>query len=608
MISDKIDLMKSKFNFTNKEISELLENIAAAYIVKNEDRFRIMAYEKAAGTINASAVDIKELWEQGKLDSLPGIGKKLAQYIDELFRSGKVKHFEQVLKDLPKALFEFMKIPGIGPKNAYKLCLKLKINDKKDSIERLKKAAELGKIRTIEGFGEKSEQEILQGIEELGRRGKRLLLPYALNIAQKVLSYLKKSSLIKKAEILGSLRRKAGTIGDIDIAIVSNKPEEAIKWFINYPHKIRLLEAGLTKASILIFDEQQIDLRVVENEAYGSLLQHFTGSKNHNIHLREIALKKGLSLSEYGIRKIKDIRYKIKDTIQFAEEKKFYNYLGMEWIMPELREDRGEIELALQNKLPKLVELKDIKGDLHLHSNFNIESSHDVGENSMEEMINKARLLNYNYIAFSEHNPSISQHSEKEIIDIIKRKKNVIDKLNYSIKNKTKKGTQKLFIFNSLEIDIRPDGRLAVPNKALAELDFGIASIHSSFKMSAEEITKRVLTAMAYPKIKILAHPTGRLLNKREGYELNWDKIFDFCKKNNKFLEINAYPQRLDLPDELVLEAIKNGVKLVINTDSHHLKEMELMKYGVFNGRRGWAKQDDIINTLSYNEIRKLLI
>jgi DNA polymerase (family 10) len=606
--------MSASHNFTNQQISELLDNMAAAYIVKNVDRFRIMAYEKAAAEIAASALDVANLWKEGKLDSIPGIGKQMTAYLDELFKTGKVKHFNNVFKDLPPAMFTFMKVPGIGPKNAYKLCLNLKITSASGALEKLKQAAESGKISQIEGFGEKSSQEILQGLGEMSRRTKRILLPQALRIGEEVLVYLKKHPAVAKGDMLGSLRRKKATIGDIDLAVVSSKPEEVIKWFTAYPKKLRVLEAGPTKASLIVAQEKQVDLRVVEEKEYGSLLQHFTGSKEHNIHLREVAIGKGMSLSEYGIKKLKAQSSKVKTIAQnsklmtFADEREFYNFLGMEWIPPELREDRGEIELALKHKLPKLVEAKDIKGDLHLHSDFAIETSHDLGVNTMKEIVVKAQSLNYEYICFSEHNPSTSKHNDEQIISIIKRKKEVIDKLNYSEKNNRIKRTNKVFIFNGLEIDIKPDGKRAIPDKALDLLDFAIVSVHSSFRMPKAEMTKRILTALDHPKVKILGHPTGRLLNRREGYDLDWEQIFDFCQKKQKIIEINAYPDRLDLPDELVVEAIKRGIKLVINTDAHLVEQMDFMLYGVFNARRGWAKASDIVNILGYNEIKKLLM
>lgn len=593
--------MKKEHYFSNQEVSKLLRSVAAAYEVKKEDRFKIMAYERAADSVEHCTSEIKDLWDDNKLNQLAGIGASIASHLDELFRTGKVKHFKDVFKGLPPSMFEFLGLPGVGAKTAYKLCLELKIKDPKKALTDLARAAKKGKIRTIEGFGEDSERTILKAIEEVKGRSERILLPQASVLAEQILAWLKKPKAVRRADPLGSLRRRVSTVGDIDIAVASDKPKEVVRHFSSYPKKKRVLEAGEAKASILLKGGQQIDLMVQPIDSYGALLQHFTGSKHHNIALRELAMKKRLSLSEYGIKKAGKL-------LKFKTEEEFYRALGLEYIPPEIRENNGEIEAALRSAqgkpggLPKLVELRDIKGDLHLHSNFPVEESHDPGEDSIEEMVKKAEELGYEYIGFSEHNPSVSQHSEKQIIKLIKAKKEKIEQINSSRGKKLLK-----HVFNSLEIDIRPNGKLALPEKALELLDYGIAAIHTSFRMSKEEMTKRVLAGLSVGKVKILAHPTGRLLNKREGYELDWEKIFDFCLKHKKWLEISAYPLRLDLPDSLVREAIKSGVKIVINTDAHALEQMDLMEFGVSVARRGWAKKNDIINTLGYDRMKKEL-
>lgn len=602
--------MVSRKHWTNQEVAQLLKNVASAKIIKKEDKFTIMAYEKAASSIQHADSEIKDIWDQGKLTDLPGIGTSISSHLDELFKKGKVKHFEEIFKGIPLAMFELIKIPGIGPNIAYKLCERLDIKKPANVLKKLRKAIKEEKIRIIEGFGEKSEKEILQGLTEFTRREKRILYVFASQAASEVLSYLNQCPQVIRADVLGSLRRKCSTVGDIDISVNARNAKKVIAHFTNYPKITKIIEAGEKKARIVISKQYQVDLMVEPPESYGALLQHFTGSKEHNIHLREIAQNKGWSVSEKGI-KILNIKNKIPKTQtkdakikRFKKEEEFYKFLGMEWIPPELREDKGEIEKAQSCKLPKLLKLKDIKGDLHIHSSFDIETSHDLGLSAMKTVVKKAKTLNYDYIGFAEHNPSVSKHTDKQIISIILRKKEEIDKLNYS----NKKGTQKkLFIFNSLEIDIRPNGQRAVSDEALKYLDFGIVSVHSSFRMERAKMTQRILRGLDHPKVKILAHPTGRILNKREGYQLDWDKIFDFCQKNNKFLEINAFPDRLDLPDFLIKEAIKNKIKLIINTDSHQVDQLELMEYGVNIARRGWAERDDIINTLSYNKIVQLL-
>ncbi len=581
---------------TNVEIAELLRAVAASYQLKGEEknRFRIIAYQRAADAVEHASSELKDLWDDGKLKEVPSIGESIASHLDELFRTGKSNHFEKVMKGLPKEMFDLMEVPGIGAKTAYKLVTKIGIK----SLEELEKAAKTGKIAELEGFGEQSQSDILKSIEETKGRTKRHILPYAAANAGMVIEWMHKSKFVKRADPLGSLRRQAATVGDIDIAVASDNPKEALEHFVNYPRKTRILEKGDRTASIVLPGDVQVDCMVQSPRAYGALLQHFTGSKHHNIALREYALKHGMSLSEYGI-KIKGKLHK------FSREEDFYKKLGMDWIPPELREDTGEIEAALTHKLPNLVELRDIKGDLQIHSDFDIETSHDLGESSMQEVVEVADKLGYEYLAFTEHNPSKSKHNERQIIDILKRKKEATEKLNYSFVKRECKCVKK--VFNSLEIDILPEGGLAIPEKGLALLDFALVSIHSSFRLPRDKMTKRVLSALAYPKVKIFAHPTARKLNEREGVELNWPEIFSFCRKENKWLEINAEPIRLDLPDTLVREAVKAGVKLSVGTDAHHLDSLSNMIFGVAVARRGWAERNDIVNTRSLIEFEKMI-
>jgi len=588
--------MKLGKDMINTQIAELLRAIAAAYQLKNEEknRFRIIAYQRAADAVEHASSELKDLWDDGKLKEVPGIGESIASHLDELFRTGKSGHFEEVMKGLPREMFDLMEVPGIGAKTAYKLVTKIGIK----SLEELEKAGKKGKIAELEGFGEESQSDILRSIEETKGRTKRHILPYAAANAGRVIEWMLKSKVVKRADPLGSLRRQAATVGDIDIAVSSDNSKEALEHFVNYPKKTRVLEKGDRTASIVLPGGVQVDLMVQPPNAYGALLQHFTGSKHHNIALREYALKHGMSLSEYGI--------KIKGKLnKLANEEEFYKKLGMDWILPELREDAGEIEAALNHKLPRLVELKDVKGDLQIHSDFDIETSHDIGESSMEEIIRKADQLGYEYIAFTEHNPSKSKHNESQVVDILKRKREAVEKLNYSFVKSHCKSIKK--VFNSLEIDILPDGGLAIPEKGLALLDFALVSIHSSFRLPRDKMTKRVLSALAYPQVKIFAHPTARKLNEREGVELNWPEIFSFCKKKSKWLEINAEPMRLDLPDILVREAVKTGVKLTLGTDSHHRDGMNNMAFGIAVARRGWVTKDDIVNSRSLKEFEKMI-
>jgi DNA polymerase (family 10) len=440
--------------------------------------------------------------------------------------------------------------------------------------------------------------EVKEKLKEVAARekvGKRHLLPYAAQIASGIMDWMVKDARVVRVDPLGSLRRKASTVGDIDLACVTNEPVEVLTHFSKYPQTQKIIEKGEHSASILIPGGIQVDMMVQGAQSYGSLLQHFTGSKHHNIALREYSLKKGLSLSEYGIKELKTKSEKLK---AFQTEEEFYRFLGLDYIEPELREDTGEIEAARNHKLPKLIELTDVKADLQIHTSFNIETSHDLGESSMEEIIKKGSELGYEYLAFTEHNPSQKGHNDREIVEILKRKREKVEQLNYS-------GVQK--VFNSLEIDIKPDGSLPVPDDGLETLDFALVSIHSNFDLERDLQTKRVLTALAHPKVKIFAHPTGRKLNEREGAELNWPEIFDFCLKQNKWIEINCDPMRLDLPDTLVKEAVGLGVKLTFGTDAHHKDGMNNMLWGVSVARRGWCEKKDIINTLSLKEFEEML-
>ena len=582
---------------TNHEVARLLRNIAAAYILQNENRFKIIAYQNAADSIEHLSANIEDLGRSGKLKNIPGIGSSIASHLDELFTTGKSRHFESVLKQIAPAVFPLLDLPGFGAKKAAKLVTALKLNRASEAIKDLYNAAKLGKIASIPDFGEKSQQDILEAIlrfQKQGQKEKRMALPLAHTLAMEIVDYLKSSPFVLKIETLGSLRRMVATIGDIDLAVATKNPEAVLDHFVSYPKFGKLIERGSGGASIILGGGQHVDLRVIKPPAWGSMLQYFTGSKSHNIRLREFALKKGLSLNEYGIKNLKT-----KKLMEFASEDEFYRYLGLSLIPPQIREDRGEIEAALKGRLPQLVSLSNIRGDLQIHSSYDLHPSHDLGKNSMEEIVAKAKSLGYEYIAFSEHNPSVSKHSIQQIIDIMKRRKDKIEQI--------KESTKSVRILNLLEIDINTTGELALPEEAFDYIDAALVSIHSSFNQSKDQMTKRVLSGLSHPKAKILAHPTGRLINEREGISLDFSQIFDHAQKNNKAIEINSYPNRLDLPDILVIEAKKYGIKFTLGTDSHDISGMDLMKYGVSVARRGWLAPDDIWNTKSYNEIYKWL-
>ena len=562
----------------NLEIADLLRAVAASYELRDAtaNKFKIVAYERAADAVEHLSSEAKDIWDEGKLEDIPGVGPSIAEHLNDIFKTGTSKHFEEIMQGFPPLVFDLMELPKIGPKTAFKIVQQYK-------------AKTIGDLKGTEYYDAlvKSKTQI-----------KRYLLPYAQQIADEITVWMKKDKFVINIDPLGSLRRKASTVGDIDISVATKNPEEVINHFVKYPNTKKIIEQGPHTSSILLPGEVQVDLMVQPPDAYGSLLAHFTGSKHHNIALREYALKKNMSISEYGVKKNSKL-------YTFNSEEKFYNYLGMDWIPPELREDAGEIDAAISRKLPELIKLSDVKADLQIHSDFDIETSHDLGESSMEEIIKKADNLGYEYIAFTEHNPAKSKHSDKQVLDILKRKKDKIDQLNYSIVKNHYKCIK--YVFNSLEIDLTSDGERALSDSAMDLLDFALVSIHSNFDLSTEVMTKRVLTGLNHPKAKIFAHPTARKLNEREGVELNWPEIFDFSVKNNKFIEINADPMRLDLPDYLVREAVKAGVKLTLGTDAHHADMMDNMRYGVFVGRRGWATKSDILNAKSLEEFKGVI-
>lgn len=579
----------------NLEISKLFRDVAAAFTIKDDYKykFQIIAYQKAADSIEHVSTELKTLFEQGNLDKIPGIGSTIKERLEELFKTGKVNHFEKVFEGISPAVFPLLDIPSFGPKTANRLVVHFNLKNPKTAVEDIKKLALEDKIQKLEGFGEKSQADIIRAINEYSTgttKTSRMVLPYAFTLAKEVIDYLKKHKDVIEAETLGSLRRMNSTIGDIDIAVTTNNSEAVIEYFVSFPAKERVIEKGPTTASILIGGGKHVDLSVLPPKQFGSMLQHFTGSKHHNVALREYALKKQMSLSERGIKLLnKDSRL-----IEFDTEEKFYEYLGMKWIPPEIRENKGEIEAAIANKIPNLIGIKDIKGDLHIHTNYPIDSSHDYGTSSIQEMVDRAKELKYEYIGISDHNPSIGNHTKTELYTILSKRKSIIDSIIKSNKN--------IRVINLLEMDILPSGDIAIDDRIKEYVDALIVSIHSSFSMNKTKMTERVLKGLSHPKAKILAHPTGRLLNSRSGYELDWNKIFNFCAKNDKAIEINAWPERLDLPDSLVKQAVENGVKFVINTDSHAISHMDNMFYGVSVARRGWAEKKDILNTLPVSE------
>lgn len=577
--------MAAKISFSNQQVAELLKSVAAALSIKKKNPFQIKAYENAASSIEHSTTDIQDLWEEGKLDEVPGVGENMQKYLDELFKTGHIQHFDSIVNDIPKAVFEFINIPGIGPKTAQDLAA-LGIKD----IASLEKMIANGELLE-KGVSEKLMEKIKMGIAEYSSLGSRMLLPFAAEQAEKIIEYLKKGPGVKQVDPLGSLRRRVVTIGDLDFAASTSKPQELLDYFTKIPGVAQVVEKGSNKAMIVLKSGLHVDLLVGPPESYGALLQHFTGGKNHNIRLRTYALKKDLSLSEDGIKHTKTGK-----VVPAKTEEEFYKLLGMQTPSPEIREDNGEIDLAIKHELPDLIPYDSIKGDFHLHSNYSLEPSHGPGANSLEEIIKKAVSLGYKYIGLSDHSPGFTTHSKEQITKLVENRTKEIKKL---------KSKYNIRVLNGLEIDILPDGTLSVPDGVLKTLDYCIAGVHSVHKMEKDKMTERILKALSNPYVDILAHPTGRILNQRGSYEADWPRIFKFCKDNKKILEINAFPNRLDLRDDLIKEAISYGVTFVIDTDAHEISQMDNMPYGISVARRGWVEEEMVLNTWEWKKVAK---
>lgn len=570
----------------NLEIARIFFEIADILELQNI-AWKPQAYRKAARSIETLSEDIEDIYqkkrEQG-LKEIPGIGENLARKIAQYIQTGKINEYEKLKKTLPKGMEELMHIHGIGAKKAMTLYKKLKIT----SIKQLEESAKKGKIKKIEGFGEKSEQDILRGIQLAKQSKERMLLGDALQIARELTKKLKTLKEIQQLEISGSLRRRKETIRDIDILAISTNASKIMNFFTTMPDVKTVLAKGETKSTIILNNSIQADIRVLDKKSYGAALQYFTGNKDHNIKLRQIAIKKGYKLSEYGLFDVKNNKF-----LCGHSEEEVYKKLGLQYIEPELRENTGEIEAALKRKLPKLLKYDEIKGDLHLHTNWS------DGTSTPETMIQAAITIGYKYVAITDH--SKSEHiangmKENRLLKYIVE----MDKLN-------KKYSDKIKIFTGAEVSILADGKLDYADKYLKKLDWVVASVHSRFKQTKEEMTKRILNAIENPYVKCLGHPTGRLIHEREPYEADFEKIFQKAKETKVALEINSFPQRLDLKDTHIKTALEIGAKLAINTDSHNENHLRYIELGIAQARRGWAEAKDVINTLPIKKFEKHL-
>lgn len=564
----------------NSEIAKFFYEIAN--ILEMQDvQFKPRAYRKAAMAIETWNKDVEKIYKEkgvNGLKELPGVGEAIAKKTAEILETGKLKYLEELRKDSPKDLLDIVSLYDIGPKTAYKIYKEIGVN----TVEELKKSAEKHKIKNIKGLGEKTEEKILEGIKKMKEAKGRMIIGVAWPVAFDVVEALKKEGDIEKISIAGSLRRKKETIGDIDILVVSNQPEKTMNSFVSLENVKEVLLKGKTKTSVIINDIHA-DLRVVPEESFGSALQYFTGSKEHNIKIRKIASDKGMKISEYGV-----FERKTNKRLAGETEEGVYKVLSMQYIEPELREDRGEIEEAMKNKLPKLIDEKDIKGDFHVHTKWS------DGANTIEEMVRAGIKKGYSFIAVTDHSKSLRVArglKENNVLEQIKE-----------IENLSKKYPG-FKIFTGSEVDIKGNGELDFDDSILKKLDIVIAGIHSKLKMDEKTMTERIITAMGNKNVDIIAHPTGRVIGKREPYRLNMEKILETASENKTCLEINALPDRLDLNDTYIKMAKEKNVKLCINTDAHNLSHFDMMKYGVFNARRGWLTKKDVLNTYLADEI-----
>jgi len=570
---------------TNKELAKIFFEIADYLQGKGVD-FKPYAYRKAAFALESLERDVREIYrEEGikKIEEIPGVGESIALKIEEYIKTGKIKYYEKIKKELPVNLREITQIEGMGPRKARILYKKLGIRNLKD----LEKAAKEHKIAPLFGFGEKTEKNILEGIAFLKRDKGRFLLGYIMPTVEQIIRSLKKLKEVKKINVAGSVRRMKETIGDVDILIVSENSKKVMDFFVSLPGVMRIWGKGATRASIRLKEGFDVDLRVVSEKSYGSALQYFTGSKEHNIMTRKIAMEKGLKLNEYGV-------FKGSKMLASRTEKDVYKAIGLPFIPPEIRENQGEIEAALENRLPRLIDYDDIKGDLHCHSHWN------GGANSIKEMAEKAREMGYEYIGISDHTKFLRiEHglNEKQLLE----QKKEIDKLNKEFESQG----LKFRILHGCEANILNDGSVDIKDEILEKLDYVIAGIHSNFKMEKKKMTERIIKAMRNPNIDIISHPTGRLIQRRDEYQIDFEKILRTAKETKTILEINSYPERLDLKDVYIRKAKEAGVKMVINTDSHEKNQLRFIRFGIAQARRGWAEKKDIINTLPLEKILK---
>ena len=571
---------------TNKELADTFALVADLLEIKGEVIYKTLAYRKAAESLAGLGRDVNDIWKEGgqkALLEIPGVGKAIAEKIDELLQTGQLGYLERLKAEVPPGLATLLRIPDLGPKKVGLFHRELGIL----TIEQLKAAAQAGKLRDLPGMGEKSEIKILAGIESLTRRSGRLPLGEVLPFAQDLLAEVRKLPGVKAAEMGGSLRRMRATIGDIDLLVGATKPEKVIQAFAEMPNVARVLGQGTVKSSVEFHNGMRAQVWVHRPERFGTALQYATGSKEHNVRLREMALDKQLSLSDQAFQR------EDGSEILCANEEEVYKKLGMPWIPPEIREDHGEIQAALQNKLPKLIETRNIKAELHSHTTWS------DGQTSILVLAQAAKKRGYKVLAITDHSPSIGLVNGLTP-ERVRQQRKEIDKVR-----KTMGDT--LLILQGIELEIRADASLDLPDEVLASLDIVVASLHVSIRQPRAQATARLLAAMRNPHVDIIGHPSNRMLPDREGADLDWDAVLQTAADTGTALEINSNPKRLDLDDVQARRAIEMGIKLAINTDAHHPDHLDFLPFGVATARRGWVTAKDVINAWTPKQIQAWL-
>ncbi len=571
--------------YTNRQVAEIFNQIADLSEIKGEVIYRVLAYRKAAENIANLGRDINEIWAEGKLQEISGVGQAIAEKIDELLSTGRMTFYDKLTAEVPASLVKVLRIPDVGPKKARAMWQALGLT----TVEEVKAAAQAGRLRALTGFGPKTEAKILAGIESLARRTtNRVHLGVAYPTARDLIEALAQLPQVQRVTVAGSLRRFCSTIGDLDILAATGAPGVVMAAFQQLPQVEGVLSSGETKTRVRLLNGLEADLRCLEGTHWGTALQYFTGSQAHNVKLRELARRQGFSLSEYSLTPISPPSEvegggQIISELLCAEEEEVYRALGLPYIEPELREDRGEIEAALENRLPRLVSILDIRGEVHCHSTWS------DGKASVEEMALAAEARGYEYLAISDHSQSLGMTGGLTP-DRLREQRTEIEAVQSKL--------HKLRLIQGTEVEIKADGSLDFPDEVLAELDFVVASVHSGLRQDRDTITKRVLQAMRNPYVHAIGHPSGRLINQREESAVDLDEVLRVAAETNTMVEVNAAPDRLDLDDAHVRRAVELGVRLVINTDAHRTSDFDHLLFGVAAARRGWAGPEHIANTL----------